>query len=103
MKYLRHFEELQVRNRKIKFDKISENIYEFTTDGSTYIVDFIPSFTKNYKSCWARQYDLKSNKNIAFHQSNKNPYNIISTLTEITEDFLREKDVEILIIMHTLM
>jgi hypothetical protein len=104
MKYLKSFfEELDLSNRNITFDKIKEDSYEFTTDELTYKVDFIPSFTKEYKSCWSRQYDLKANREIGFHQSNKNPFKILSTVTEITKDFLKEKDVEVLIIMHTLM
>lgn len=103
MRYLKYFEEIELTNRNKSFNKISDNSYEFTTDELTYKVDFIPSFTKKYKSCWSRQYDLKTNREIGFHQSNKNPYNILSTVTEITKDFLKEKDVEVLIIMHTLM
>ena len=75
MKYLKSFfEELDLSNRNITFDKIKEDSYEFTTDELTYKVDFIPSFTKEYKSCWSRQYDLKANREIGFHQSNKNPH-----------------------------
>ncbi len=107
MKYLKSFfEELNLSNRNITFDKIKEDSYEFITDDLTYRVDFKPlhpSFTKLYKSCWSRQYDLKTNKEIGFHQSNKNPFKILSTVTEITKNFLEEKDVEVLIIMHTLM
>lgn len=103
MRHLKYFEEIELTNRKNPFNKISDNSYEFTTDELTYKVDFIQSFTKEYKSCWSRQYDLKTNREIGFHQSNKNPYNILSTVTEITENFLKEKNVEVLIIMHTLM
>ena len=104
MKYLKSFfEELDLSNRNITFDKIKEGSYEFTTDDLTYRVDFIPYLTEEYKSCWARQYDLKTNKEIGFYQSNKNPFKILSTVTEITKDFLEEKDVEVLIIMHALM
>lgn len=104
MRYLKSFfEELNLNKRNITFHKISDDSYEFTTDELTYRVDFIPSFIKEYKSCWSRQYDLKTNREIGFHQSNKNPYNILSTVTEITENFLEEKNVEVLIIMHALM
>ncbi len=103
MKYMKYFEEIELSARNKPFNKISDKRYEFTTDELTYIVDFIPSFIKQYKSCWSRQYDLKTNREIEFHQSNKNPYNILSTVTEITENFLKEKNVEVLIITHTLM
>ncbi len=103
MIYLKKFEELVTNNRNIDFTRISDDRYEFTTDDLTYVVDFTNAFINEYKSCWSRQYDIKGNKEIGYHQSNRNPYKIISTVTEITKDFLEEKDVEVLMILHVLM
>lgn len=103
MIYLKYFEELELTNRKIQYEKINDTVYQFTTDELIYQVAFTPSLTKKYKSCWERGYDLLHNQDIDYYQANKNPYNILSTVTEITKNFLQEKNVEVLIVLHMLM
>jgi len=103
LKFLKTFEELDFKVSNIKFNRIKDRLYRFTTDGLTYDVIFTPSFADNYKSAWSRLYDISSNTEIDFFQSNKNPLKIVSAVNIITESFLKEKDVEVMIIIHVLM
>lgn len=74
MIYLKYFEELELTNRKIQYEKINDTVYQFTTDELIYQVAFTPSLTKKYKSCWERGYDLLHNQDIDYYKFYLNFY-----------------------------
>ncbi len=102
-KYYKYNEELTFTKSVSTFKRVDKsNSVKYTTnvDRIKYSVHIDKAFTSLYKSTWTRSYDDVSNTDFGYSQVNKNPLNIINAITNITEDFLVYKNVDVLIIQH---
>lgn len=103
MKYLKLYELFSDKHIPFTLTGISDNFckYSFVADDDKY--DCIFSFSKTVRY-WERfYYNSSRSDSMPYDEVNKNPYNIVSTITNITIDFLNRFNPNILTIDHIYM
>ena len=93
MKYLKYFENQFEYN--LVTDKPNEKVYDTIIDG----IDYYSKYYLYKNNVWVHDYNYSSNHEINKHRR-KNPDNIISTITDITHDFIRKVNPNAIIIHH---
>jgi hypothetical protein len=92
LKCFEHFTEKEVEI-KLVINKLDNKIYNLVIDDIIYYVEF--SLYEN--NIWLREYDTKKGE---LEQVNKNPFNIVSGITQVTKDFIKNNNPNALFIPH---
>jgi hypothetical protein len=92
LKCFEHFTEKEV-DFKLVINKPDNKIYNLAIDDIIYYVEF----SLYEKNIWLREYDTKKGE---LEQVNKNPFNIVSGITQVTKDFIKNNNPNAIFIQH---
>lgn len=95
MKYLKRINELfDTSHLEYKLVSKSENYYTYEFDIEDR--EIICEFKNCDKGIWERVYSVNGRFNVLIN----NPFKVVSTITEITMDFIRKENPEAIVIIH---